>query len=1123
MSRIFILFLLVLPAYAQLGVGNGAPNEESRQRFIAAFNQSSIGRFVSLPPIGPVRGFGPGYIQEFADFSGNENNRSALVQGYGTLQPDGTINDTFAVLHPLFSFYNGGSVGVATAGLPAEDTNYLLDSSGLYYYTQRFSKSVQLFSWVGRPPTTFNTSENIIVQGAIYSAWLQIGGLNGLGPAVTPEIASPSNYGTSSNVQHFLLGAVALISSGTNSGRAFTVRDPIYKAWVDRNAASGLLGLPTGVELTLPDGRRRQNFEGGSIEYRPMTTDPAVVRLAVSAVLVEPATSPQRLNLNDTLPLQARMRILSGEVVTDRDVAWTTSNSRVATVTPLTGGRATLTAVGGGTALISATSEGKTSTALTVIVTAPCCAVGEGAPTAEIAQSFQDAVSRLRIPIRFPGPSPVRRAGAGYVQEHARSDNGQRVVLAKPDSQPQTYALQGAILTAYEAQGGFTGSLGYPVSDATAGGRQMFENRAALAGSPVLAVSGAILDKWSILGYETGGLGSPLTAAIGFLTFSGASGLQQAFRGGTIYSGVTGAQAGRTWFVYGLIATRYFSLGGPTGRFGMPLGDEITVSGRRRQEFEGGTIEYAPGDAEATATERPRRPQVSSDPATVVAGNKVRVTVGGFEPGVRLRVSVLNLPDFQVSVPSGSYSWEIWVPSNAASGVVPVRAVQVAPATPPGGTAPMADGGYRVRAIAEVRATLTAVRGDLQTGVPGSILPLPLRVRLADETNQPLAGIPVRFTASPGSQALGADLAPLSAPLLTDVRGEAEAYLRLPAGEGIALVAVEALRTLYTFNARAQGQANVDFPGQSQDVPGTLGASSQTIARKGALLAAAASVIRFHQQRGELPQANGLADTAGLNAWLRAACVPDPAGAPVCDGFVSLPGGEPTVNLLRLANFVGGQLEVVSELTGVPAIRDRAAAAQPVIIGLAMTANGLPGGSHFVVATGTNADGSVRIFDPNPNLGRTNLTEYLNGFLSDGWQYQGTIVAAIRLVPKAPLPGGFFAWGSAAMTAGSSAGACATSFQWPATAMPAPLLNADILGQQAAPIRFVACSPGQTTYQLELSGAGQATLSDTNSPTQASRIESSGPPATYKLTRPGTPQWLVAPMDVAVAAGGVVN
>jgi uncharacterized protein (TIGR03437 family) len=183
----------------------------------------------------------------------------------------------------------------------------------------------------------------------------------------------------------------------------------------------------------------------------------------------------------------------------------------------------------------------------------------------------------------------------------------------------------------------------------------------------------------------------------------------------------------------------------------------------------------------------------------------------------------------------------------------------------------------------------------------------------------------------------------------------------------------------------------------------------------------------------------------------------------------------------------------------------------------------LPGGSHFVVATGTNADGSVRIFDPNPNLGRTNLTEYLNGFLSDGWQYQGTIVAAIRLVPKAPLPGGFFAWGSAAMTAGSSAGACATSFQWPATAMPAPLLNADILGQQAAPIRFVACSPGQTTYQLELSGAGQATLSDTNSPTQASRIESSGPPATYKLTRPGTPQWLVAPMDVAVAAGGVVN
>jgi uncharacterized protein (TIGR03437 family) len=84
-------------------------------------------------------------------------------------------------------------------------------------------------------------------------------------------------------------------------------------------------------------------------------------------------------------------------------------------------------------------------------------------------------------------------------------------------------------------------------------------------------------------------------------------------------------------------------------------------------------------------------------------------------------------------------------------------------------------------------------------------------------------------------------------------------------------------------------------------------------------------------------------------------------------------------------------------------------------------------------------------------------------------------------------------------------------------------LNADILGQQAAPIRFVACAAGQATFQLELSGAGQATLSDSNAPTQASRLESSGPPATFKLTRPGTPQWLVAPMDVAIVAGGVVN
>jgi len=42
--------------------------------------------------------------------------------------------------------------------------------------------------------------------------------------------------------------------------------------------------------------------------------------------------------------------------------------------------------------------------------------------------------------------------------------------------------LGGALLAKYNELGGVSGSLGYPVSDATVGGRQLFANQAALAG-----------------------------------------------------------------------------------------------------------------------------------------------------------------------------------------------------------------------------------------------------------------------------------------------------------------------------------------------------------------------------------------------------------------------------------------------------------------------------------------------------------------------------------------------------------------------------------------------------------------------------------------------------------------
>jgi hypothetical protein len=93
---------------------------------------------------------------------------------------------------------------------------------------------------------------------------------------------------------------------------------------------------------------------------------------------------------------------------------------------------------------------------------------------------------------------------------------------------------------------------------------------------------------------------------------------------------------------------------------------------------------------------------------------------------------------------------------------------------------------YSVRALADLRPRLVKVRGDSQTGAPGAVLGVPLRVQLVDESNNPLAGVAIAFRPSPGA-------ALTRAASVTDSNGEAEAVVRLPAREGITLIAVEAL------------------------------------------------------------------------------------------------------------------------------------------------------------------------------------------------------------------------------------------------------------------------------------------------------------------------------------------
>jgi len=1119
LSRCLFLACVAASAYGQsiIAIGQGAPTDAIRQRFFTNYYRGRFPTLTSLPPLTTVSTFGgTGFIQEFPDLTKNAGIRHALIVGNSLFDSEGFFVDTYQVLASTYAYYISGGLGFTNLGFPISDTDLVevKDASGatvLTYQYQLFQKGYALFVWSG-PPDSTSTNTNFALKEPFLSRWRALGLLSGLGAATSVETAVTKDNVTATQ-QSYQNGYLFNTTAGPSAGRIVAVKEPINKLYRDNGGPTGRLGLPVNDELVLANGRRRQTFQGGSIEYGIGETP--VLRNAVFAVTLT-STGSVRLNLNDTFAIRTQIVTNTGESVSDRDVSWTTSNSRVIQilVPPNQTGAATLRAVGGGSAFVTATSEGKTSSPVTVFVSAPCCAVGEGAPTAALQQSFLDSIARNRLNPRLPAASPVQRFGAGYMQEFVAVDNGARFVLAKPDSSSLAFLLTGGLLTAYESAGGPASSLGYPASDPSPTGRQNFETQAALAGDPVRIVDGAILTRWAQLGYESGALGNPNSAVSRFLTFNATAGRAQNFRNGAILVAETGLQANRPYYVTGVVAAKYAELGGPLGSAGLPISDEFQVGAGRRQEFEGATLDYTPGENLVSVTQKARRPTVLSTPSTVVAGNRLRLSVGGFAEGAQLRISITGQPDFVVTTASGSYAWDAFVPTTARSGAVTVRAVAMGVANPPS-----AETTYQVRALADIRFILTKVRGDTQTGPPGAVLPVALRVSLKDEFGSPVVNSPVRFNPSPGGTILQPDI-------ITNGQGEAEAFLRLPAGEGVALATAEAGRQAVTFSFRVAAQSLNNFPRLTQNSEDKVGNGQESLARKGSLVAAAASVLRYYQGRGELAQPNGPADTVVLNQFLRDACVFDAASNRLCDAFLAAfdAPAEQLLNPWRVGLFTGGGVDVSVEPASTEAIRDLVASGSPVIAVLSLTLNGQPAGAHFVVAMGIDGGGSALVHDPSPALNRANLADYLNGFTNSAGAWRGVLKGAFRLLPRAPAGGQFLVQTNADVSLSSIGGPCGATLVLPqAVAVP----SGTPLATPSPDVRFRACpAPAVFTdpYQLDLSGSGayRAIFTELGQPSQRVALSALSP-AAYRISRPSGGQLLLAAQTLTTRPEQVVN
>jgi uncharacterized protein (TIGR03437 family) len=307
-------------------------------------------------------------------------------------------------------------------------------------------------------------------------------------------------------------------------------------------------------------------------------------------------------------------------------------------------------------------------------------------------------------------------------------------------------------------------------------------------------------------------------------------------------------------------------------------------------------------------------------------------------------------------------------------------------------------------------------------------------------------------------------------------------------------VTAQAAHQVVTFSASASAFSLTNFPQLSQVVSGILGNGTDTIRAKGSLLTAAAGIILYHQLRGELASPNGLADPATLNAFLQTG-----------DGFVSLSGlTEQTVNLWRAGAFVAGNLAVSIEQTDLTTLRSLVASGSPVLLALSLTGNQ---GSHFVVATGIAADGSLLIADPDPSFGQTNLNGYLSGL--------ATLAGAVRLLPQAPLfLNSFLMVSNAPVQVSSVAGSCGTPLTFPGIAAVASVALATPPGT----LSFLSCPGTSSVYELDGSGAGF--LDDlTTATTHVALAGSSG--AQQIAGSPG--EWTISPLQTLLSSGGIVN
>ncbi|MEI4277216.1 reprolysin-like metallopeptidase [Klenkia terrae] len=375
----------------------------------------------------------------------------------------------------------------------------------------------------GRVYSTWSTGTHAL-YGAIQDAWTAQGYENGvLGYPTTDVICGMRSSGCG---QVFQGGRIySTPSTGTHA-----LTGDVHTAWVASGYEVGRLGYPvTGLICGMRDGGCGQVFQGGRIYASPSSGAHAVSGAVQDAWIAQGW---------ETGPL--------GYPTTDQ-------------VCGLAGGGCRQ-AFAGGAIYSSPGGTRAVSGGILAVWTA------SGAETGPLGYPTSGLICGLR------------GSGCGQVFQ------GGRVYSTAATG---THAVSGAIQDAWIAQGWETGPLGYPTGDAVctaAGCAQSFAGGGLYASAGgTRSVTGAILAAWTATGGHTGSFGFPTSGLVCGLRNGGCG---QVFQGGRIYTtAATGTHA-----VSGRIQDAWIAQGWETGPLGYPTGDARPVAGGTAQDFQGGTL-----------------------------------------------------------------------------------------------------------------------------------------------------------------------------------------------------------------------------------------------------------------------------------------------------------------------------------------------------------------------------------------------------------------------------------------------------------------------------------------------------------------------------------------------------